>query len=167
MIGIWINRNKINYNKLGLIKIIKETNFVGENSVTKPKDTYKMVDYPYGISVNGDGATGRNFLEDPYFKFYSGKSMENYDHLTRIGIYEPKYIIHNHQEWKLSSSDKRNLIKILNHVDKESGKTIWELTLEECINTGINSKKFKSAKEREEFIKEFMKTKMPDYTKLK
>jgi hypothetical protein len=132
-----------------------------ETSVIKPENARKIIKYSFGIEVDGDGSTSRNFIKDPYFKIYDGKTSLSSDNLVRISIFRPEYIIHNNDRWELSSNEKKNLMKLLKHVSKTNNKTIWTLILESCI---YESEMF--IKMTDEFKENFMKTPIPDYMKL-
>ena len=63
-----------------------------------------------------------NRVGEPYFKVYDSITHPKATHIARISFLEPKYIVHRDeagkQPWKLSSSEKRKLIKYL---DSRSG----------------------------------------------
>lgn len=112
-----------------------------------------------------EGSTFRNFLQDPYFKIFDGSNSKLSDNTTRISIFRPEYVIHYNEKWNLSSNEKKNLIKLLNHIYGPEEKTIWKLILDECINV---SRQYidKKSKESSQLIKNVLEASIPDYTKL-
>ena len=137
-----------------------------EKTILKPSEARQMGKYSFGIDVDGDGITSRNFIKDPYFKIFDGSNITSSNHRTRISIYRPEYVIHLGQKWELSANEKKNLIKVLNHIYGPENKTVWQLILEECIN---QSDQYidKKSKESIELIENLLETPIPDYTKLK
>ena len=69
-----------------------------------------------------------NRVGEPYFKVYDNITHGKATHIARISFLEPRYIIHRDeagkQQWKLSSAEKKKMIKYL---QKKSG--FFKMTL--------------------------------------
>lgn len=120
-----------------------------------------------GIAVNGSGSTSRNFIIDPYFKIFNGKSLQHSTKIGRIYILRPEYVRGHRNSngatnWKLNETEKKFLMKILKSpADKLSRGTVWDAILRECISESMDEI------DRLDFDKNrFLITPMPDYTKL-
>ena len=105
------------------------------------------------IWVDGDGATGRNFIKDPYFKRYDNTNVKQATKVARIKIKESKYIYHNDGKdiWVLNSKERKQLIKTLEKPISDN-KKIWDLILETV------------EKETGQRLEEYID--MPDYTRI-
>ena len=90
------------------------------------------------INVDGPGYSDNGFKTKPYFKVYMGNNFTSTkpEERARISIKEPEYIIHNNPPgtWKLNSSEKKQLIKILSGAPTKpissikdiECKTVWQ-----------------------------------------
>lgn len=157
--NIQINTNHIHGISCVVAEIYDE--FIEEKPVIKPSESRKIIKYSFGIEVDGDGTTYRNFIKDPYFKLYNGSNFLSAEEITRISISKPKYVIHNNDIWLLSSNQRKNLMKLLKYKYKDDN-SVWQLILEECLREADISAEIVT----DDFRKDFMKKPIPDYTKL-
>lgn len=110
-----------------------------------------------------------------YFKYFNSFSYHKADGVARISLVKPEYIHHRNTDgkkvWKLTSSDKKQLVKLMNEPSKSRpGYTNWQATLiqynfdnyyiqpEETTNGTFDKNKFPDAFD--------INYPMPDYTKL-
>ena len=113
-----------------MIYYARNNTYVLEGTVLKDLNVNRA------IAVTPD--PDRDFEKDPYLKFYNSSNTSSGHRMMRISIYRPELIIHNHglDGWpRFGSQDKKLLIKLLNSVNPESGKTYWEETLDEVDAT--------------------------------
>ena len=97
------------------------------NEILNEETVYYDSDNSILITVDGDGEKDRGFINDPYFKIYNNKNQKAASKEARISMKEPKYIYHKGKpQWNLSSRERKKLNEILNSIDKETGKTVWE-----------------------------------------
>ena len=106
--------------------------------------------------------SGRNFGSESYFKFIPDRSVD-IKHSARISFMEPKYIYHYKNQYELSRSDKKALMRMLTS-SSTGDKFIsgWVATIREfnrfIENSNKNTDKSNSLSED---------LPMPDYLKLK
>lgn len=130
---------------------------VTEVAIIKPDKVDKLVKYRFGLGVYPDNSDkSRSFIEDPYFKIFDGDNPNNSNHVTRIKILKPEYVIHYKQKWDLNSKMKDALMKVLKSNLREN-VTVWDAILLACIPDKNNLKKYE----------DFLKSPIPDYTQLK
>ena len=69
-----------------------------------------------------------------YFKYFNSFSYHKADGVARISLVKPEYIHHRNADgkkvWKLTSSDKKQLVKLMNSPSEvHKGYTRWQATL--------------------------------------
>ena len=112
------------------------------------------------ITVDGDGSSSREFYRDPYFKIHDKRDFTHAPNKTRISILRPEYVIHNNNIWILSSSEIKELIRILSG-KVESNMNTWEYILDEVISESLTVTDLSP-----EYIKYISSLPMPDYTNI-
>lgn len=84
------------------------------------------------IYVHPDENRGDGYLKDPYFKLTIG-TIKNNKGICRISISNPpRYIVHHDDKYKLNTTEKRDLCRIMQtKVDETT--TIYDLLLKEIV----------------------------------
>lgn len=75
-----------------------------------------------------------NTYANDYFKYYNSFSYRKADGVARISLTEPKYLEYENKDdkktWKLNSSEKKELVELMNKPSKSrAGFTNWQVTL--------------------------------------
>ena len=113
---------------------IKEQEQKGDNNeVLNEIRVYTNNEDNVCITVDGDGEKDRGFNNDPYFKYYNNSNPKKATKVSRIAFTGEKirYIIHNNQDNKLNSSEKKKLNEYMDR--KSTNKDYKDITVWEAI----------------------------------
>ena len=98
-----------------------EYDSVQESVVSKENPRFK-------IAVDGPGFSNNGFINKPYFKVYKGQSFDKTPpkDRARISFNSANYVEHTTAPatWKLNSSERKELVKILNSKPTNLPKTL-------------------------------------------
>ena len=146
---------------------------IGEEFLDEMATVYRSSKYCVQVAVNPDSKRKGN----PYFKFYNAVSRDKATKVIRILFRKPDYVIHTDSKkiWKLNSSDKKLLMKILNEPSSyyknvntwNAAKFDWNReSLEEnfYIEDYLNGEYDNKFKDNINYLSSNLK--MPDYTQI-
>ena len=117
-----------------------------------------------------------NTHENDYFKYYDSFSYRKANHIARISLIKPEYLIHRNNDvkknWILTNKEKKELVNLMNSPSKtKEGFTNWQATLIQynLDNFFIQPKDtIEGTFDKKKYPKAFdINTPMPNYMELK
>ena len=143
----------------------KVLNLIGRNKENKEQLLNEYTIYRGKgilITVDGSGATERDFDSCPYMKVYNNESQKKADMVARINIEKPKYVYHkdHFKDWDMNSSDRNKLDEIMD--EKPNGKEFKNCnTVFDAINKAVKMKT------NNNYIPKFDSSNRPSFTEIK
>ncbi len=114
----------------------------------------------FSITVDGDGAKNRGFINDPYFKYHKSKSSSKGE-TVRIS-FNSQYVVHNNDTEELTSKERKLLDKTMNKMSNM--KAYKNLTVWEAIKQAVKDETDYLTDEQEKKIDSIKK---PDFKIIK
>ncbi len=153
-----VNNDDININEKNELLCEIADKYIIENTLTKNLEI--------NFAVSGNGRHDRGFINTPYFKVFEGDNPDHATKITRISIFEPKYIIHENKKWNLTSKQIKYIIGELQSVYKDD-MTLCDVIIDECLKYSKMYAKAGDPKTKKALEKiENCRDNMPDYTQL-